>query len=257
MIGTLPGEPEAGHLDPGGRGDINLRFTLERWCLWQPGASAEPGWPEGVVIPTDSPGGALDFLPVMQRRRLSPLARAAIAVAWNCRGPFRGLPAIFHSRHGESGHYFDMLGDLAQGQELSPSRFSLSVHNAVAGLYSLCSDTRAPCVALAGSGDDLGAAFLEAAGMLAEQDGGRLLLVFYEQPLPDAYHGQAEAPDCTVALGMRLGAATLPGMKLLLTRAAVGAGEEGGSLQALCGAILRGERLFAGRGGWRIELAHG
>ena len=175
-------------------------------------------------------------------------------------GNYGELPAAFFSRHGESHYYFDMLHDLAKPQEISPNCFSLSVHNAIAGLYSLCSETRAACVAFASGGDDFYGMFLEVAGMLMENACDRVLLVCYDQPLPEAYRRYVVGPDRTLALGMRLSAASSAGTKIELTRtAATVKPDTGCQLQAFCEAMLRGERrseVSTGRR-WQWELTDG
>jgi hypothetical protein len=163
------------------------------------------------------------------------------------------MPAVFYSRHGESRHYLEMLQDLAAGQELSPSRFSLSVHNAIAGLYSLCSGSEAACASLAGSADDLFAAFLEAAGLLAESGCPRVLLVFYEQPLPEVYRAFATGPSRVVALALVLGAPG-DGPRLRLLRKRLEALEPACQIERLCEAVLRGERRSAADAAWQWEL---
>jgi len=239
-------------------GEAALNFTMERWCLWQPGVvTPDIAWPGGAVVPGSSEKDGLDFLPMMQRRRLSPLARAAMAVAWHCRGGLPAMPAVFYSRHGESGNYLEMLQDLADRQELSPSRFSLSVHNAIAGLYSLCSGSEAACVSLAGSVDDLFAAFLEATGLLAESGCARVLLVFYEQPLPEVYRAFATGPGRVVALALILAAPGVAGPRLRLLRKRPEAHEPACQIERLCEAVLRGERRSAAGAAWQWELDDG
>ncbi len=87
---------------------------------------------------------------MMQSRRLSPLAGAVSAVAWHSRQQCGDMPAVYFSNHGESQYYFEMLQGIAQGDDVSPSRFSLSVHNAIAGLSSFHSASYLPYVCLAG-----------------------------------------------------------------------------------------------------------
>jgi hypothetical protein len=199
--------------------DDGLCFTLERWCLWQ-SVECRPNtaWPCGEVLPCREGGADAGFLPLMQRRRLSPLAKAAISVAWPCREGFPDLPAVFASRHGESRYYFEMLNELARSEPLSPSRFSLSVHNAIAGLYSLYGETRSPYVAIAPGEEGVSAALLEAAGLIAEHPEGRVLVVWYEQPLPAEYRSYTGGPDFTLALAMRLGGPSLRGPQLRVRR---------------------------------------
>jgi hypothetical protein len=180
-----------------------LRFTLQHWCLWQ---SEEPPlgdrWPGGEVLPFNGGSADVGFLPMMQSRRLSPLARAASAVAWHCRQKNGDMPSVFFSSHGESQYYFEMLDGIVAHEDVSPSRFSLCVHNAIAGLSSFHSTSFQPYVSLSGGTEGLFAAFLEAAGMLLEVP--KVLVVWYEQPLPDAYRAYLATSETTWALAMVL-----------------------------------------------------
>lgn len=195
----------------------HLGFTLQHWCLWQ---SEEPPlvnhWPSGEVLPYNGGSADVGFLPMMQSRRLSPLARAASAVAWHCRQKSGDMPSVFFSSHGESQYYFEMLDGIAAREDVSPSRFSLCVHNAIAGLSSLHSASFQSTVSLSGGTEGLFAAFLEAAGMLLETP--KVLVVWYEQPLPDAYRAYLATSETTWALAMVLSGAGEPGPQLQLAR---------------------------------------
>ena len=208
-------------------------------------------WPGGEVLPFNNNSADVSFLPMMQRRRLSPLARAACAVAWQCQQKHGDMPTVFFSSHGESQYYFQILENLATEHGISPSRFSLCVHNAIAGLSSLHSTSFQPYVSLAGGTEGLFAAFLEAAGMLLDEP--QVLLVGYEQPLPAAYQTYAASPDTTWALAMVLSRSGDTGHQLVLTR------EPGNELDVseepqtnLIQAILAGER----HGQTRLESSH-
>lgn len=232
-----------------------LCFTLKHWCLWQSQPATDAcGWPGGEVLPCGS-AADVGFLPMMQRRRLSPLAKAAIAVAWRCRDNGGDMPSVFFSRHGECLLYFQMLEGLASGEEVSPSRFSLSVHNAIAGLFSFFAASHQPYVSLAGGTEGIFAAFLEAAGLLLESP--RVLLVGYGQPLPEAYCRDCASDDCTWALGMVLGREDEPGWKLRLLRSPTAAfGPDDGG-QALALAAREGwlsAKAHVGRAVWRWSL---
>lgn len=193
---------------------VELPFSLLHWCLWQSEATpSKQHWPGGQLL-----RGELDlgFLPMMQRRRLSPLARAACAVAWQCRQRHGDLPAIYYSGHGESHYYFEMLQDIAAGEPVSPSRFSLCVHNAIAGQFSLHTQNHQPYVTLAGGGEGLFGALLEAAGWLL--DVSKVMLVAYEQPLPELYQRDLATADNTWALALVLARAGQSGRRLCVWR---------------------------------------
>ncbi len=222
--------------------ETRLSFTLQHWCLWQSEENhLGDHWPGGEVLPYNGGSADVGFLPMMQSRRLSPLARAACAVANHCRQKTGDMPSVFFSSHGESQYYFEMLDGIAASEDVSPSRFSLSVHNAIAGLSSFHSTSFQPYVSLSGGTEGLFAAFLEAAGMLLEMP--KVLVVWYEQPLPDAYHAYLDTSETTWALAMVLSGAGNPGHQLRLTRRpGKGLSTTEYSSQSLIQAILENRR---------------
>jgi hypothetical protein len=186
-----------------------------------------------------------------------------MAVAWPCGEGFASLPAVFCSTHGESQNYLELLNGLATAQEVSPTLFSLSVHNAIAGLYSQFRGTTSPYVALAGGTEGLFAAVLEAAGMILEGPSRRVLVVWYEQPLPEVYRHHARGPESTLALAMRLSGESRNGPLLRLRRTpstTASTMPPPSRLQEFCQAILSGARHSATSEGqalwhWRLEDA--
>lgn len=237
-----------------------LSFNLKHWCVWQSAESTiDCCWPGGAVLPYNQGNADVGFLPMMQRRRLSPLAKAACAVAWNCRAAAGEMPGIFYSAHGESSYYFDMLEDMSAGEAVSPSRFSLCVHNAIAGQFSLYSENPLPYIALAGGSDGLFAGFLEAAGLLL--DVPQVMLVCYEQPLPAIYHPYVESSPHTWALAMVLSTLDDSALKLRLRRQAL-AGiansthAEAGLIQAILSGQPSGECRYQ-RACWQWDLEQG
>jgi hypothetical protein len=182
-----------------------LSFSLKQWAYWQSAPIAhQQGWPRGTILPSDDSGSPdIQFLPMMQRRRLSPLAKAACAVAWRCQQSFGNMPTVFFSVHGESHYYLEMLQDMAKGEAVSPSRFSLCVHNAIAGLFSFQAQNTLPYVSLAGGCEGILGAFMEARGLLLEAP--QVMLICYEQVLPLEYQSYSLGTDKTWALALVLG----------------------------------------------------
>ncbi|MGY6276228.1 beta-ketoacyl synthase chain length factor [Methylomonas sp. MgM2] len=218
-----------------------LSFTLKYWCLWQSDETATTNrWPGGQVLPCNGGSADVSFLPMMQRRRLSPLARAACAVAWHCREAAGEMPAVFFSNHGESQYYFEMLNAMAMGEAVSPSRFSLCVHNAIAGLYSLQTGSVLPYLSLAGGTEDLFAAFIEARGLLSEV--AQVMTVCYEQPLPKAYQAYLSVPEKTWALALVLARPAEAGLRLRLKRESVSDAGSAAEKSDLPQAIVSGRR---------------
>ncbi|MEK8078684.1 beta-ketoacyl synthase chain length factor [Pseudomonas sp. XK-1] len=161
-------------------------FRIEQWRAWAPGLDSMDDWCAWHQTPSRLPdSGAqpdVGFLPAMQRRRLSRLARMAFHVAWplaEAQGP---MPMVFACRHGETPRTLAILTDLAHGEPLSPTQFSLSVHNAIIGLWSIQRGDTSEMTALAAAGDGLEHAVLEACGLLAEGAPAVLLVICEETP---------------------------------------------------------------------------
>jgi len=92
------------------------------------------------------------------------------------------LPLVFVSRHGETSRNFHLLQTLAADEPLSPTTFCLSVHNAIAGQWSMVFGEKAESVSLAGQDDGFEHAFVEAALLLANGHSQVLLVVAEERP---------------------------------------------------------------------------
>ena len=139
----------------------------------------------------------------MQRRRLSPLAKAAMATTHPLLAG-RDMPVLCCSVHGEAQRTYALLQDVAAGEPLSPTAFGLSVHNAIVGQLSISLGIHSPALALAGGDFPLLSGFLEAAAML-EEGTPELLLQFYEEPLPELYLHNTVSPQriCATTLHLR------------------------------------------------------
>jgi len=148
-----------------------LRVYLEGVGLWSPqlGGFADlqqllDGRP--YAAPGARPAAAV--LPPNERRRApeSVLLAAEVAgqaVAMSGRDP-ASLACVFSSAHGDQQITDYMCATLAQApQELSPTRFHNSVHNAPAGYWTIATGCHAPSTAVCAHRMSFGAGLLEAA----------------------------------------------------------------------------------------------
>ncbi|MEX1033393.1 MAG: beta-ketoacyl synthase chain length factor [Cellvibrionaceae bacterium] len=167
-----------------------IQLTIKRWAAWMPGITTRQDWQDwqaGVKSPLVGESPAVQEIPPLLRRRLSPMGKMALSVAWPLLRENGALPSLFCSRHGELERTVAMLKDLARGHELSPTRFSLSVHNAIGGIWSIARGDTSPVSALALGNEDLSMALLETRLILAEQRVSEALCVIYDAPLPADY----------------------------------------------------------------------
>ncbi len=159
-----------------------LAFNVESWACWSsdsPAVEGEEGaWP------------ACRFVDAAARRRLTPLAKVALEPAHACLQGRADVRVVFASRHGEVNRTRQMLASLVAGEQLSPTAFSLSVHNAIPGLYSIFRNDSAPVTAIAAGERTLAAGLVQAVMELG-QSGGPVLLLYADVPLADDYPGLA------------------------------------------------------------------
>lgn len=128
---------------------------------------------------------ALAQIPAMQRRRLSPVAKLALNSAIQTLDGHQADYIVWVSQYGDEAKTLNILADVLSGQTPSPTQFSTSVHNAVSGLYSILCQDAAPATSLAGSWND---GLIEAYAWLNTMpEAGQVLLVYYDEALPDIY----------------------------------------------------------------------
>ena len=172
-----------------------LEIPLLRAAAWfgedplAPGAGTlGPGadWLDLAWGPPD-----VGFVEPLQRRRLSPLARAFCHCAQRI-SPEGDVRLVFASRHGEADRTLGILRDLAAGNEVSPTLFSLSVHNAVPGLWSILKGNRAAACALAAGPETFGWGLVEAVAAL-QAGAAPVLFVYADDRLPEPWVGPAPA----------------------------------------------------------------
>lgn len=124
-------------------------------------------------------------IPAMQRRRLSSLAKLALNNAIHVLDLGKADYIVWVSQCGDEAKTLTILQDVLNDQTPSPTQFSTSVHNAISGLYSILCQDATPATSLAGSWND---GLIEAYAWLKIAPNARqVLVVYYEEPLPDIY----------------------------------------------------------------------
>lgn len=143
----------------------------------------------------------VSIIPPMLRRRLSRQGRAALSVMLPLTEQYGAMPVVYVSRHGELKRTFLLLEALAANEPLSPTSFSLSVHNSTIGLYSIHQQITDNMTAIAAGTEDLVPALLEARGMISSRS-RRVLCVFCDEPPPEFYVGYCAQPRELFALAI-------------------------------------------------------
>lgn len=128
---------------------------------------------------------AIEYIPAMQRRRLSRLAKLALNSAMQTLDTHKVDYIVWVSQYGDEAKTLNILADVLREQTPSPTQFSISVHNAISGLYSILCQDATPATSLAGSWND---GLIEAYAWLKTRPEARqVLLVYYDEALPDIY----------------------------------------------------------------------
>lgn len=174
-------------------------LILAKWSVWPP-----------LPLQPANPAQWLANVPPMLKRRLTPLAKTVFCAVDQCLDEDVMVPAVFSSAHGELAKSLAMMEMLEAGEEISPTGFSLSVHNAIAGLFSMAWKNKLQCTVLAPGEEGMAPAFIEGLGLLHE-GAEQVLLVFYDEPLPAFYPSSpyrlSSDTSCALALLIAKGGA--------------------------------------------------
>lgn len=183
----------------------SVHFSISQWSAWAPGIATPDAWriwASGDALLNGEESPKIPEFPPLLARRASRADRIALRAALDCSVSLsEPVPTVFASRHGEVHRSLELLEALARGEGLSPTSFSLSVHNAAAGLFSIGRSDRSASTSLAAGLDSLPMAILEAAGLL-DEGAPRVLVVVYEEPLPAPFQPFVAEREPCVALAM-------------------------------------------------------
>lgn len=145
----------------------------------------------------------LAFLPAMKRRRLSESARLFFEAAWELLPESESnVPVVYASNNSEINRSFGLWYQLLTEGDVSPTSFSLSVHNALVGQWSEFRQVTTETIAITARQDNLEAALFEAYLLL--NDGyDKVLVVVAESPLLASYNVEpVKRPPFAYALAM-------------------------------------------------------
>lgn len=154
------------------------------------------------------------FLPAIMRRRLSRLSKMALHVAYECWPVAEPVRTVFASRHGDVAIACGLLEAIVRGEPLSPTAFSMSVHNTASGYYSIARADKSASSALAAGADTLEAGFLDAASMLCAGRAQQVMLVCADDRLPACFSSYCNEPTVPYAVALLLSAPTEGGVSL-------------------------------------------
>ena len=186
-----------------------LNVSLRGFAAWAPGQSDEAAWEAWARDPRPvgcegSPDAR--FLPPMLRRRCTALSKAMLHVAFeSCPAQERSeVRTVFASRHGENMESFPLFEAIAKGQPLSPAKFTHTVHNAQAALFSIASGNRQASSSLSGERDTFACAFLEALTHLEREPARSVLVVTGDVAIAPLFSPLLDEPEAAYAVALLL-----------------------------------------------------
>ena len=183
-----------------------ISFNIETWCAKSKGLHTHADWLSWAHTGQWPVEGVLevDRIPAMMRRRMSSLSKLAV----QCAIELMEHPSIdyivFSSRHGELLRSSELIKDIINGDDASPMAFSQSVHNTAAGLTTIATKQPIPVTSIAASSNTFHSAMIEAWSYLEEHPTHRVLLVDFDEPVPDIYQQYEDKQFCSYSLGLVL-----------------------------------------------------
>jgi len=129
----------------------------------------------------------ISFIEPIVRRRLSSLSRSALKVAHDCVAERERVRVVFASRHGELRRTTGILRAISTGEPVSPTAFSLSVLNAMTGIFGIARGDRSPASAISAGAQTLGFALLEAHAQFEADPTSPVLVVYADEPADAAF----------------------------------------------------------------------
>ena len=186
----------------------SINFNITKWFALCPDAEQENGWgtlsenqPLCLGVLNEPP---IDLIPPMMRRRMSSLSKLAVQTAIQLSLDNEINYIVFASRHGELTRTVKLIEDIITGNDASPIIFSQSVHNTAAGLFTIATKLAVPVCSLAAGENTLHSALIEASSYLQEYPQDKVLVVNFDETLPEPYQAFEEQAYQAFALGLLL-----------------------------------------------------
>jgi len=205
--------------------DLHWTIPVARWSCWPAIGSDSASSPD------------IGFIEPMVRRRLSTLSKNALKVAHDCVADRPQARIVFASRHGELRRTAGILADIGNAEPVSPTAFSLSVLNAMSGVFSIARGDTSPAIAVSAGPATLGLALLEDHAQYMSDPATPVLLVYADEPADMRFGAVADEID-ECALAILLDASSSSG-SLVCSQALVTTAEnEAGSMTTQSQAVL-------------------
>lgn len=126
------------------------------------------------------------YYPKGQLRRLSPFSKVALHCLDIPTALEQDLPLIFASQHGDLAKTVELIKAAALAEDLSPTQFALSVHNATTGLFSIAANNSAATTTISAGSATFIEGLIEAA-MQCQQENTPVIYCYCDFDVPAEY----------------------------------------------------------------------
>tara|TARA_B110000503_G_C7173241_1_gene425521 strand:+ start:1019 stop:1759 length:741 start_codon:yes stop_codon:yes gene_type:complete len=198
----------------------SFEFGIESWSVWTPDFVQDRTDSKDLGKDESLGKNAVDLsaFPAMLRRRLSKPGKTALHSILQLKDVLpEEIPTVFSSHYGEVERSVSLLKSLAYGEPLSPTDFSLAVHNAVAGVYSIGRKQHSNMNAISAGSGGFAMGLVEAYGLLLKHD--HVLCVDYGSPLPEPYENTSNQQEYPYAIAMLISKTGADQVQIFQTRA--------------------------------------
>lgn len=157
--------------------------VLSSHCWVQPSFKEQSNF-KSLSLLADFNEISLKQIPPIKRRRLSGLSKIAMHSTLCCLEQSDFTPeqpiTVFASQHGELNRTTNIVESMLHQLAVSPKDFSLSVHNASLGLYSIFTGNKNPGTSIAAESNTFGYALLESYLQLQRFPDSQVLLTCFD-----------------------------------------------------------------------------
>lgn len=170
-----------------------MKFALKLidWQARAPGLSDASQWCQWAhkphVIDPTAPQAKLTELSMMTARRLASGSRLAVECGLAMLHNHQIDAVLYTSRHGELERNYRILEAMATQQPVSPTDFTMSVHNSAVGHLTIAAQKPLVSSSLSAGIDTFQQGLCEVIGLL-QAGYQRVLMVDFDGMLPEFYH---------------------------------------------------------------------
>lgn len=168
-------------------------------CCWKRGEDSG-SWP--FVNPLEQG----EKRSMMMERRLTALGRMAFEMLNKSSGYLsqKDIPWVVSCRHGDASRMVNLLSSLSKKELISPTDFSMSVHNAIIGAYSIVTKNNKMHTALSAGEQSFEAGLIEAFALQQEKN-ETIGYIYYDMNLPSPYEEKVDNHFPETCLSFLLG----------------------------------------------------